>query len=316
MNLNHLRTFVKVVDAGGVHRAAAALNVSQPAASRQLQSLEAELGIMLFDRIGRRLRLTLEGEDLLRRGRRLLAEVDSFGERATALKKGDMGLLRIAATPQVIENTLAKFLGPYRRRHAGVEIQLLEEGGVVMPRGLEHGDVHFALMAVDDDRFRFRLLYPVHALVVVAAKHPLARRRTIEVAELKDEPLLVPRSEFTTRDWFETACAIARIRPHIFLESMAPHTSMALAGIGYGIAIVPSTVVIPNRRVRGIPLMQRSAAVGRWLRIAWDPNRFLAAFARQFIDELSRYCRDDYPGHEFSGRVPAMPQPREIHLAT
>src|SRR5262245_16229980 len=81
MNLRHLRTFAAIVDAGGIHRAAARLNLTQPAASRQIQALEAELGVLLFDRIGRRLHLTSEGEDLLRRSRRLPTEAESLGER-------------------------------------------------------------------------------------------------------------------------------------------------------------------------------------------------------------------------------------------
>ena len=72
MNFGHLRTFAAIVDAGGVHRAAARLHLSQPAVSRQIQALESDLGVRLFDRIGRRLQLTSEGEDLVRRGRRLL----------------------------------------------------------------------------------------------------------------------------------------------------------------------------------------------------------------------------------------------------
>src|ERR1700730_16194260 len=201
VNVDQLRTFVTVVESGGIHRAVARLHLSQPAASRQINALEAALGVPLFDRIGRRLKLTAEGESLLRLSRRLLGEVETFKERAGALKKGETGILRVAATPMVIENTLAAFLGPYRLRHPGVEIQLVEDGGIALPRRLEQSSVHLALMAVDDDRFRFRLLYPVLGLAVVSNKHMLARRRTIEVAELKDEPLVLLRAEFASRNW-------------------------------------------------------------------------------------------------------------------
>ena len=114
MNFGHLRTFVAIADAGGVHRAAARLHLSQPAVSRQIQTLETDLGVPLFDRIGRRVQLTSEGEDLLRRSRRLLAEAESLTERASALKKGETGILRIGATPQVIESILAIFLDRFR----------------------------------------------------------------------------------------------------------------------------------------------------------------------------------------------------------
>ena len=311
VNVEQLRTFVTVVESGGIHRAVARLHLSQPAASRQINALEAALGMPLFDRLGRRLKLTAEGEGVLRLSRRLLGEAESFNAQAAALKQGETGILRVAATPQVIENTLANFLGRYRRRSPGVEVQLVEEGGVAMPRRLELGDVHLALMAVDDDRFRFRLLYPVRGVAVVPDGHKFSRRRKIEVAELADEPLLLLRNEFASRDWFETACRVARIRPRVLLESGAPHTAIALAGAGYGIAVVPSTVIIAAARVCGIPLLQRGAAVGRWLRVAWQPERFLSVYAEQFIDELCRHCQRDYPGRELNRRAAVLPRPRE-----
>ena len=117
MNLRHLQTFVCIAEAGSIARAGARLNVSQPAASRQLLGLEADLGVRLFDRIGRRLRLTSEGEDLLRQSRRLLMEADSLDARARALRGGHTGILRVGATPMVIETTLSAFLSRYRRRH-------------------------------------------------------------------------------------------------------------------------------------------------------------------------------------------------------
>lgn len=311
VSVEQLRTFVTVVEAGGIHRAVSRLHLSQPAASRQINALEAALGVRLFDRLGRRLKLTAEGEGVLRLSRRLLTEVETFNERAAALKKGEIGILRVAATPMAIENTLAPFLGGYRRRHPAVEVQLVEDGALAMPRRLEFGDVHLALMALDDQRFRARLLYPVRGIAAVPEDHKFSRRRAIEVAELADEPLLLLRNEFASRDWFETASRIARIRPRVLLESGAPHTAIALAGAGYGIAVIPSTVVISAAHVRGVPLLQRGAAVGRWLRVAWQPERFLSVYAEQFIDELCRHCQREYPGREFNRRAPALPRPRE-----
>jgi LysR family cyn operon transcriptional activator len=315
INVDHLRTFVTIVDSGGIHRAVPRINLSQPAASRQINALEASLGITLFDRIGRRLKLTSEGEGLLRLSRHLLGEVEVFNERAGALKKGETGILRVAATPQVIENTLSHFLARYRRRHPAVEVQLVEEGGIAMPRRLGFGDVHLALMAVDDPRLRALLLYPVRGVAVVPNGHRLCSRRMVEVAELTDEPLLLLRSAFASHEWFETACRLARIRPRVLLESGAPHSSIALVAAGYGIAVVPSTVVIPAGHVRGIPLTQRGAAVGRWLRIAWQPERSLPVFAQRFIDELWAHCRRGYPGREFNRHAPALPRPSGVMRA-
>lgn len=311
MNFGHLRTFVAIADAGGVHRAATRLHLSQPAVSRQIQALESDLGVPLFDRIGRRMQLTSEGEDVLRRSRRVLAEAESLTQRVGALKKGETGILRVGATPQVIQSTLADFLDRFRELYPGVEVQLVEDGGTNLPGRLERGHVLLALMAVDDERFDFRLLYPAYGLAVVAKTHRLARHRTIDVAELADEPLLLLRGGFASRDWFEAACSVAHFRPRVLLESAAPHTAMALAGSGYGIAIVPSTVQIPEGRVRALGLVQHGAALGRWLRVASDPQRFLAPYAQRFVDELVSYCHRSYPCRELTRYLPRMPRPKE-----
>jgi len=308
MNLRYLHTFVCIAEAGGIARAGARLEVSQPAASRQILALETGLGVRLFDRIGRRLRLTSEGEDLLRQSRRLVMEADSLSARARALKGGQTGILRVGATPMAIENTLSKFLSRYQRRHPGVEVHFVEDGGLRLSSRLENGDVHLALV-VPDDRFRDRPLFPAHSLAVLPAKSPLSRRRALDVAELANEPLLLLNRTFSSRGWFDSACHIANIRPRVLLESAAPHTLVALARMGYGVAVVPSNVLVPSG-VRALPLVQRGASIGRWLTVAWDPRRILATYAEQFVDELAAYCRRDYPGRDLIRQAPPLPRPK------
>lgn len=310
MNLRHLRAFAAVADAGGFARAAARLNVSQPALSRQIRALEDELGVALFDRIGRRVRLSSEGEDLLRGGRRLLADADSLGERARSLKTGETGILRVAATPQVIENLLAEFLMQYRHRHPGVEVHLVEDGGVRLHGHLERGDVHLAMTAAGNARFRDRLLYPMHLLAALSPTHRLGRRAVLEITELAEEPLLLLRREFGSREWFDAACQAAQIRPRVLLESAAPHTIVALAATKHGIAIVPSNAQIPRGIVRAVPLVHRGASIGLWAHIAWDQQRFLAPYAERFVEEIVAHTRRHYPGREFVKRAPPLPRPK------
>jgi LysR family transcriptional regulator, cyn operon transcriptional activator len=309
MNLRHLRTFVSIADAGGIARAGSRLNLSQPAASRQILALEADLGVRLFDRIGRRFRLTSEGEDLLRQSRRLLLDADSLGARARALKGGHTGILRVGATSMVVENTLSVFLERHRLRHSGVEVHFVEDGGIRLLDRLDHGDIHLALV-VPDDRFQSRLLYPVYNLAVLWEKHRLSRRRTLDVAELAEEPLLLLHRSFGSRQWFDAACSVAHIRPRVLMEGAAPHSIIALTAVGYGIAVVPSTVVVPNGSVRAVPLLHRGAPIGRWLTIAWDPQRLLAPYAEQFVLELAAFCQRNYPGRDVVRLAPALPRPK------
>jgi DNA-binding transcriptional LysR family regulator len=310
MNLRFLRTFVAIADNDGFARAAARLNLTQSAASRQIQALEDELGLRLFARIGRNVRLTAEGEDLLTRSRRLLFDAEALGQRATALKTGEVGVLRVGATPQVIENLFADFLLGYRKRHAGVEVHLVEDGGSRLPGRLERGDIDVAHMPAGEDRFLGRLLYPMHVLAVLPPGHRLSRRAVLDVTEFADEPLLRLGSSFALHGWFEAACQVAHIRPRVLLESVAPQTLIALARTGHGVAVVPSPVRIP-RGVRAAVVVHRGASIGRWAVAAWDPQRFLSPYAVQFVEQLVAHCRRGYPGHEFSHRAPPLPRPRE-----
>ena len=118
---------------------------------------------------------------------------------------------------------------------------------------LARGDVHLALM-MSDARFQQQPLFPLYVLAVLSEKHRLSRHRTLDIVELADEPVLLLNRSFATRGWFEAACSVAHIRPRVLLESAAPHTIIALAGAGYGIAVVPSTVLIPRGSVRAMPL--------------------------------------------------------------
>jgi LysR family transcriptional regulator, cyn operon transcriptional activator len=311
MKLSQLRTFVAVVDNGGVARAAARLNLTQPAASRQICALEEEFGVPLFDRIGRGVQLTAEGQDLLRHSRRLLGDAEALKERASALRSGQTGVLRVGATPQVIENLLADFLSGYRLRHPGIEVCLIEDGGAHLPDRLTRGDVHLTIMPASDQGFAGRLLYPMHVLAVLPKGHPLPTRPLLEITVLADEPLLLLRPGFATLAWFEGACHVAHIKPRVLLHSAAPHTVIALAKAGYGIAILPSHMRIPRDGVRIAPLVHRGASIGRWAMIAWDSERFLPPYAKSFVEELANSMRRAYPGRDLTRRAPPLPRPKE-----
>jgi DNA-binding transcriptional LysR family regulator len=229
MNLRHLQIFVAVADAGGLRPAVGRVNLSQPAISRQLHALEAELGVRLFDLIRRRVQLTSAGEDLLKWSRRLLTDAEAIGERARALKSGQSGVLRVGAMPQLIESVLVPFLKQYRRRHPGVEIRLIEDGGLRLPTRLERGDVHFATIPEADERFDTRLLFPIYVLAVMAPDHRLRRRAVLDVADIAGERLLLLSRAFASREWFYSACQAARIRRNVTFESAAPQTLISLA---------------------------------------------------------------------------------------
>jgi LysR family cyn operon transcriptional activator len=176
---------------------------------------------------------------------------------------------------------------------------------------LERGEVHFAYVPAGDARFRGRLLYPVHVIAVVPETHRLHRRRSLEIAELASEPLLLLRRSFGSREWFDTACHAANIRPNVLLESSAHNALLGLAAAGYGIGVLPSAVRLPDAGVRAIPLVHRNLPIGRWTMLAWDPQRYLAPYMGAFLDELVAHAQRTYPGRGLLRRTPPLIPPTE-----
>jgi DNA-binding transcriptional LysR family regulator len=145
MDLRHLRTFVTVAEQGTVSRASLQLGIAQPALSRQISDLEAELGIKLFDRIRQRLSLTDHGHRLLAECGAILHAVDGLTERARLLQHADSGMLKIAATPQMIEGVFSSFLHQYTARFPNIQLKLVEAVGTQAFPMLERGELHLVL---------------------------------------------------------------------------------------------------------------------------------------------------------------------------
>src|SRR5262245_4218274 len=310
MNLRALRMFVATADSGSLGRACVQLNVSQPAASRQIHTLETELGVPLFHRAGRQLQLTSAGHDLLRRSRRLLADADLLTEEARALKEGRKGTLKIGATPQMMTALLTSFLPRHQRRHPGIEIQLIERGRAQQRNELfERGETDLAIVPASDTRYPGRLQFPLHVLAALPKTHRLGRRELIDVAEVVDEPLLLLPREFGTRRSFDAACEIAQIIPRVLLESSAAHTLIGLAAVGYGIAIVPSIATIEDQSLRAVPLVVRGSSIGHWEAVCWNPRRLAPAYQENFVNELVAHAKHARPGHRLLRRAPPLPTP-------
>ena len=309
MDLAQLRAFVAIADAGGVSAAASTLHLSQPALSRQLKTLEDDFAVELFSRERRRMILTAAGQDLLQRSRSLLVEAEALQERARVLQSGERGILKVGATPPMIETTLALFLRSWRARHPGVEVHLIEDGGSLLAERLDSGEVHLAYVPAGDARFSCRLLYPIHVVAAMAPTHELSGLRTLELSQLAGQPLLALRAGFGSRDWFDVACRLANVRPAIILESASHNAVLALASAGYGVGILPSAVVTDRERVKLVPLMHGKTPIGRWTMLAWSRRRFLPPYARRFVDEFSTYARKTYPGQRLIARAPRIAVP-------
>ena len=300
MDLRRARTFVTVAELGTVSRAALHLRIAQPALSRQINDFEQELGFKLFDRVGRRLLLTSEGEELLGGCRGLLTYASALGERAQLLRRGETGVLKLAASPQHIESVLSHFLHRYARRFPNVEVKVVEAAGRVSLGMLERGEIHLAqnlLHAIEPNNARFANL-PLEFVELLAACHPsqiLGRGGTIEIDKLGGQPLLLLDPEFIVRRTFDAACRLAGLRPNIRFASHAPHTLLALAEAGHGVAIIPSQLRTNRYRLNIAEVTHRGKTLREPLAMLWDRRRPLPPYATAYCEMLSEYVREVFP---------------------
>src|SRR5262245_12100965 len=300
MDLRHARTFVTVAELGTVSKAAQRLRIAQPALSRQIGNLEQELGLKLFDRVGGRLLLTAEGEQLLNDCRVLLNYAGAVGERARLLRRGDTGLLKVAASPQVIEGVISYFLQRFAERYPDVQVKLIEVIGPEALAVLERGEVHLAQQLAravrpGDQRFASHPLEPVDLL---AACHPslaLGKGGAVEISQLEPYPLLVLNSAFVFRRTFDAACRLAGFEPSSKLAGRAPHTLLAMAENGHGVAIIPSALRADPYVLRIVGITYRGKPLREPLTIFWDKRRPLPRYATAFCEMLAAHMREVFP---------------------
>jgi DNA-binding transcriptional LysR family regulator len=300
MNLRQALTFVTVAELGTVSKAALRLRIAQPALSRQIIDLEQELGLRLFDRVGRRLLLTGEGEQLIAGCRMLLNCAGAVKEQARLLRHGDTGVLRVAGSPQHIESVLSGFLHRYAERYPKVQVKMTEGTGSEILTLLERGEIHLGqnllhAVKLDERHFGSLPLGSVELLAVCKPALPLGPDRTIEVARLAEFPLLLMESGFGFRRAFDAASRMAGLEPTILFESRSPHTLLALAEAGHGVAVVPSQLQCHRYQLRIVGLTYRRRLLREPLTISWDRRRPLPRFAADYCVMLAAYMRETFP---------------------
>jgi LysR family nitrogen assimilation transcriptional regulator len=297
MDLKRLRTFVAVAELGTVSRAALGLRISQSALSRQIIDLEQEFGFKLFDRVGRRLKLTAIGEQLLGDCREALSHIGSLGERVNLLRRGDTGVLKVAAPPHTIESVLSTFLPQYAERFPNVHVKLTEALGGEQTAMLERGEVHIGVRheQVADRRFESLALPADEVLAASAPSLQLGILGMIDIGRLASYPLLLLESGYSIRRLFNAGCRLAGVEPNIVLESRAPHTLLALAEAGQGVAVIPSLLRTDRYTLRIVRVTHRGKPLRDRFAIQWDKRRPMPPYAKSFCDALAKYMREVLP---------------------
>src|SRR6266542_782927 len=190
IGLHHLRYFVAVAEEGNVSRAADRLHIAQPSLSAQIKYLEDHLGTPLFRRHARGVELTRAGALFLVEARKSIQAADAAVAVARTASRGEIGRLRIGFIVGTQVEATSRILRTFRERYPAVELELAEHTFADPSAGLNGGkvDVAFVMPPFSHHGLSFEEIHRVPRVAVVSEAHPLARRATISVRELFDDP--------------------------------------------------------------------------------------------------------------------------------
>ncbi|AJO79669.1 transcriptional regulator CynR [Pseudomonas sp. MRSN 12121] len=251
--------FLAVAEHHSFTRAAAALHVSQPALSQQVRQLEESLGVQLFDRSGRSTRLTDAGEVYLRHARRAAQELQA-GQRALHdVSDLSRGSLRVAVTPTFTTYLVGPLVEAFHGRYPHITLNLREMAQESMEEGLlaDELDLGIAFEQVQARDIDSRPLLVETLALVVGSAHPLAGQRSVGLAALNDEALVLLSGEFATREQIDRYCRQHDIRPRVQMEANAIGAVIEVVRRTGLSTLLPATLARTHPDLRAIELPQR-----------------------------------------------------------
>lgn len=288
MELRQLETFVCVARRRSFTRAAEELHLTQPAVTRQIAALEAELKTPLFDRLGKSVPLTAAGEMLLRYAGQILRLTADAREAVAEVGLGASGRLAVGASTTLATYVLPRVLTRFRAAHPGVEV-LIRTGVSAHITGLVlSGGVDLGLVTNEEPTESALVLEPLgeyETVLVLAPEHALASRELVTASELVGQPLLLMEAGTNLRHYVDELFASTGVVLAPTMELDSVETIKRMVEVGLGISLLPRVAVeteVAAGTLVARPLRE-AAHSRRSMALAWRPDKFRTAAMEAFI---------------------------------
>jgi LysR family transcriptional regulator, transcription activator of glutamate synthase operon len=297
MDLAQLAYFREAATHQHFTRAAEAVHVAQPALSRQIRSLEAELGLPLFDRVGRGVQLTAAGQSILPRVERILTEVRAIRRDVRVLRDLEGGTVALGFLHSIGAHVLPSVLASFRTRHPAVGFTLHEGPRSELEERVLQGDLDLAItspLPKSGGHFSATRLLHDDLVAALPPHHRLAPADEVHLADLALEPFIFLGASFgelrtITRD----ACARAGFTPQVAFEAEGLATMRGLVGAGLGVALLPELASHVRDEHAPAPVCRPLAGrpAHRIIGVVRHADRVLSPAAQAFADLLlSRFA--------------------------
>jgi LysR family transcriptional regulator, hydrogen peroxide-inducible genes activator len=295
MEVHQLRYFCAVARMRSFTRAAEEEGIAQPSLSQQILKLETEMGAPLFERLGRSVRLTQCGELLLPQAQAILRQVTGARQSVQGLLGGVKGRLVVGSIPTIMPYFVARHVPPFLKQYPEVDLQLVEHTTSRLIDALQAGDVDLAVASlplsnrdlVCSELFRERIV------LALPPDHPLAKLEEVELAKIRNEPLLFLREGHCFRESALAACRKARIAGNPIFESDQFASIFALVAGGSGISLLPEMAAAA---ADGCRIVRLRPEIYRRIGYAYVRRQFRPPAQKAFVQELKSPLYSLRPG--------------------
>lgn len=287
MELRHLRYFVAVAEEENVSRAAMRLHVSQPPLSRQVRDLEDLLGVTLFERTAKSLRLTEAGRFFLNEARAVLARAEEAERAVKALASGGRIDMNVGYAPSLAVDILPRVLREFSARRPHVRIHLHDLSTEEMLAGLRDETLHVCLMIEQSSRalrgFHAQQLRKYGVSVAVSPVHALARKKRCALTDITLERLVgYSKREYPEyHEWLQRLDWPRKRTPEVAEEHDSVTSLIAAVEAGRGVALAPNSLAcLTGPRLKLIPLAPQPppfAVIAAWRALTPEIQQFLDA---------------------------------------
>lgn len=283
MELLQLKYFQIVAQCENITKAANELHISQPSLSQTISRLEQELGVSLFDRRGRTIRLNAFGKAFLNHVNNLFLELEKGKQQVLEMANLQRKQLSIAVTKPHI---LPYLFGEYIKIHPDVVIKQSQAAVQNLAQQLESGEIDLCIATtpIYGTNIEWRALLDEEILLSVSTKHPFSKRNSINLIDVKDETFISVDSKIDFRSIMEDLCQQAGFKPYIGFEIEEYGIVLKLVEMDLGVALTPNLSLLgyesPN--IKHIPI--NKPLCQRTIGIAWNKKNKLSAVAQDFID--------------------------------
>ncbi|WP_433957198.1 LysR family transcriptional regulator [Cytobacillus horneckiae] len=276
MDLQQLEYFRTLAQTQHVTRSAEVLSISQSALSRSIARLEDEMGVPLFDRQGRTIRLNQFGQIFLERVENMMKEFNEGKKEIQDLLEPESGTISLGFLHTLSTNLIPDLISSFRMDYPKIKFKLGQGPSHILLDQLQSGEIDLCLIAPNDVKHpvRWEELWSEELFVIVPKNHKFADYQSIKLEQLANEPFIHLKKGFSLRITVEQLFQEGEITPDITFEGEEADTVAALVAAGLGISILPDLKGIDKSKLLQIPLSWPMSK--RRIGLAWVEGRYIS----------------------------------------